>query len=97
MKKAIATLILLFATPLFALLSPLDQNIVELRAILESSQLKDNLKTSEEILDIWKLGNRYIFSTEQKQFVVEIQYLPQDQPAPRKFKLIFYKPKPIGS
>lgn len=97
MKKAIALFFVLLATPLFAILSPLDQNIVELRAILQSEQLRENLKTSEEILDIWKLGNRYIISTAERQMVVEVQYLPVDRPGPAKYNLIFYKPKPIGS
>lgn len=94
MKKLVLSLILSFLStqPLFALLSPLDQSIQELKTLIESPEIR-NLPTAEPIVDIWKLGSRYIISTENRQMAVDVVYSPRKTPGPQEFKLVFSQPR----
>ncbi len=98
MKKIVLSLLLsLFAIhPLSAALSPLDQSIKEIRTILDSQELRSNLQTSDAIQDIWKVGGRYVVSTENRQMVVEVTYTPRKTPGPQEFSLKFFPAKPYG-
>ncbi len=98
MKKIVGMAILLmgFSTCAFGALSPLDQSITELKKIIESPDLRKSLQTTETIQDIWKVGNRYVLSTENRQLVVDVVYSPRSTPGPQNFQLVFYPPKPFG-
>lgn len=84
------------AKPALGALSPLDQSLKEIQAIVESQELRQNLKTSESIKDIWRVGNRYIISTENRQLVVDVVYSQRQGPGPKEFKLNFSPAKPFG-
>ncbi len=93
MRKA-ALLFLLFVTqPVFALLSPLNQSIVELEQILSSQELQQKLPTSEAIHSIVAVQNGYLLSTDHYQMLIEVQYQPQEMPGPAKFQLMFHEPR----
>lgn len=97
LKLFIFSLCLLGISPnLIGLLAPLEQNIAELQAILSDKRLSDAFEPAETLDDIWRLKNRYILSTPVRQMVVEVDYLPQKQPGPREFKLIFHQPQKFG-
>jgi len=98
MKRLLIGLIVGLATisPAFAVLSPLDQSLRELKTILDSEELRQNLQTSEAIQDVWHVGNRYIITTENRQMVVEVHYLKQNRPGRQEFELQFSPAKPLG-
>lgn len=91
MKKYILSglLLLSISTNAFALLSPLSQSIVEFKAILNSPELSQKLKSSEVITAIKKIDNGYLIKTNQSLLQVDLDYLPSTGPGPQKFTLIF--------
>ena len=93
MKKffLIASFIFLSHTA-FALLSPLDQSIVEMKEILSSSELSLRLKNSESIQAIYRFEDGYVVMTDVVQMIVDIEVLPTDKPGPKQFKLHFHEP-----
>ena len=93
----IIALLALTTQSAFALLSPLDQNLQEFKAILENPELKQYLKTSEVIEYICHQECLYLISTNEQDMFVEVEYQPTDRLGPKQFNLIFHKPKPKGS
>lgn len=98
MKKLIGTMLFLtlLSTTGFALLAPLEQSIREIQTLVNSPELRKNLESSETIQDIWKIGSRYVISTENRQMVVQVIYSPRTTPGPQEFKLTFFPAKPYG-
>ncbi len=93
----IIALLVLATQSAFALLSPLDQNLQELKAIIDSPELKQYIKTSEVIEYICHQECLYMISTNEQEMFVEVEYQPTDRLGPRQFNLIFHKPNPKGS
>ncbi|NGX54676.1 MAG: hypothetical protein KR126chlam2_00291 [Chlamydiae bacterium] len=93
----IIALLALATQSAFALLSPLDQNLKELKAIIDSPELKQYIKTSEVIEYICHQECLYMISTNEQEMFVEVEYQPTDRLGPIPFNLIFHKPNPKGS
>lgn len=94
MKKTFGflTLFLLVPSLSFAALSPLNQSIVELKQILESSEINERLPQEEAIQTIIHDKNIFLLQTKTTTWEVEVEYLTQRQVGPRPFKLIFREP-----
>lgn len=82
-------MILAFSQCAFALLAPLSESIVEIRAILNSPDLTNRLKSSDQILDIKKTDYGYEITTQQTKLSVELNYIPSKIPGPQQFNLTF--------
>lgn len=93
MKKLFVSALLLFASqPIFGALSPLNQSLEEIRSITQSSSLNQYLSQAEPVLEIRKIGNGYVIVTGSREMHVDVIYLKQEMPGPKKFKLIFHEP-----
>lgn len=96
MKKIVlAALFCLSAQPAFALLSPLNQSLGEISAIVQSSEIEKKLPQGQSIMQIQRSGNGYLLSTNELQMRVEIQYLPSSYPGRQQFSLVFHAPVPL--
>lgn len=95
MKKFLLTLPLLAGTSLFAALSPLNESIVEIGAILKNPKLTDSLPTTENLQEIIRAENGYLVISDNYQMAVDIAYQPATQPGPQKFTLTFHSPEPL--
>lgn len=96
MKTLIAAMAL-FGSSAFGLLSPLDQNLKELKTLFASPELRSYITTPEVIENISHTDCQYVITTNQQEMLVEVEYLPQDRPGPRQFRFIFHKPQPKGT
>jgi hypothetical protein len=92
MKKLLIALVLLGSSPAYALLSPLNQSVAELRNIIESNNLTKYLPSSEKILGIDSVEHGYLVRTQNYTMLVEIIYKPQQRVGPMQFDLIFHEP-----
>jgi len=93
MRKLLMGLLVL-SSPLFAILSPLDQSVKEFQTLVASPELRDSFPTSETVQDIWRLGNRFIVSSENRQVTVEVVYSSSKQVGPQEFSFNFLPAKP---
>lgn len=84
-----------FTLPAFALLSPFQQSVIELKTLLDSPDLTQNLPSTEWIKDIRRLENSFILVTTNHRMVVDVIYLPRQGPGPQKFKLYFNPAEPL--
>jgi hypothetical protein len=96
MKKYLCILAM-FASPAFALLSPLNESLVELQALLKDPAMTAKLKTSETIQEIVKVEQGYLVITDNYQMQVDLTYQPMNRPGPQKFTLKFQDPVPLQS
>ena len=90
MKKLV--LILLTASTLQAALPPLAQSSKELKEILSSPSLYQQLGGGQSIEKILKVEGGYQIYTRQRALYVKVNYLPIQQPGPAKFQLEFSEP-----
>lgn len=98
MKKILIAASLLFsAMPAYALLSPLNQSIAEMRGILNSTEFTKYLPDTESIQMIHRIETGYLIFTHNYQMFVELQYIKQNRPGPRTFNLIFHAPTKLTS
>lgn len=95
MKKFLLTLPLLAGTSLFAALSPLNESIAEMNAILKNPKLTDSLPTTETIQEFLRTENGFLLITDNYQMAVDLAYQPSTQPGPQKFSLTFHSPEPL--
>lgn len=79
----------------FALLPPLAQSVSEMRALLSSPEISQNLKSSEKILQIQRTDSAFVITTNASQMTVEIDYQPSSRPGPQEFKFTFHPPIPL--
>ena len=97
MKKILLTAILCFAAqPAFALLSPLNQSLEEISAIVHSSEIEKKIPQGQAISQIEREGNGYLLRAGGMQMRVDIQYLPSTYPGRQKFSLVFHPPVQTG-
>ena len=87
-QRGLIFLLILLTLELNALLSPLNQSIVEIKEILESQELQ-NFVQQEAIKRIEKNQKGYGVYTENFQVQAEVFYLPIQHLGPHQFKLIF--------
>lgn len=80
---------LLFAENLQAVLSPLSQSAVEIKAILEDKRLSEIFGESEEIENIRKTPHGYVVVGMKHKVRVIVEYKRQNQPGPKPFELLF--------
>ncbi len=78
----------------FALLAPLNQGAVEIKAILSNEQFQTAFGASEVIQQILKTDSGYSLFSEQHRVDVDVQYTPTDRPGPAKYNLVFHAPVP---
>lgn len=97
MKKFLFTVVLcVIAQPAFALLSPLNQSLEEINAIVHSSDIETRIPQGQAITKIERHGNGYLLTTDEMQMRVDIQYLPSTYPGRQKFSLVFHAPVHIA-
>ncbi len=94
MKKFFLSLALLSSSSLFAVLSPLDESIVEIQAVLNNTKMK-SLKTSESIQEIIRSEKGFLVITDNYQMQVDINYQPVTRPGPQTFELNFHAAVPL--
>ncbi len=93
MKKILlTTLLCVIAQPAFALLSPLNQSLEEISAIVHSSEIEKKIPQGQAITQIERHGNGYLLTAGEMQMRVDIQYLPSTYPGRQKFSLVFHAP-----
>ena len=93
MKKILFTALLcVIAQPAFALLSPLNQSLEEIGAIVHSSEIEKKIPQGSAITQIERHGNGYLLTAGDVQMRVDIQYLPSTYPGRQKFSLVFHAP-----
>lgn len=97
MNKLFIALILLAGAPAYALLSPLNQSIAELKGIIENDDLTEYLPSSEKILAIDAVEQGYLIRTQNYTMLIQIVFKRQDRPGPAKYELIFHEPIKIRS
>ncbi|MBJ7450095.1 MAG: hypothetical protein JHC93_07050 [Parachlamydiales bacterium] len=74
----------------FALLSPLNQSIVEIKAVLDNQQFAKAIPSGEDIQDIIKIDSGYLIITDNYRLQVDVNYTPQDKMGPAKFNLSYH-------
>ena len=96
MKKLL--LLAIASLPSFseAALPPLYQSLREYQALIEHPHLKEKLPSSQPILEIAREENSFTLSTPNYTLSVAIRYLPQAQPGPAQFELLFRDLEPKG-
>lgn len=72
-----------------AVLSPLSQSAVEIKAILEDKRLSEAFGESEEIDAIRKTPHGYVVVGNKHRVRVIVEYKRQNQPGPKPFDLLF--------
>lgn len=96
MKKIMIAALLCFITqPAFALLSPLNQSLEEINAIVQSSDIEKRIPQNQSIQQIHRTSNGYLLRTNELQMQVNIQYLPSTYPGRQQFSLVFHAPIPL--
>lgn len=81
---------LLLSQSAVALLPPLWQGVLEIKAILSDEHLKDYLDSAEVIESIVKNPTGYIIKTNYSELEAKVVALPQNKPGPAKFEVQFY-------
>jgi len=91
MKKICFTAFLVLASQGFCILSPLNQSIREMNAVLDSFELR-KLNQSEEIQEIVRSDSGFVVLTNDSVINVSIVYNPSTLIGPRQFSLQFEEP-----
>lgn len=76
-----------------AVLSPLSQSAVEIKAILDDKRLADTFGESEEIENIRKTPHGYVVVGLKHKIRIIVEYKRQNQPGPKPFDLLFLTPE----
>ncbi len=87
--KRLLLLALLATTPLFGALPPLAQELRELQALLQSSELTERLTMATQITSISKTADGYLIQTTKEPLAVKVIYLPSAHIGPVSFRLEF--------
>jgi len=96
MKKIlIAACMLLSFSPAYGILSPLNQSITEIEAILKSPDLNQTLPQSDSIQTINRVEKGYVVITNEYQMLVEMHYGEHNHIGPQTFNLIFHHPEKL--
>lgn len=95
MKKLLITLLMITQTG-FAVLAPLNQGAVEIKAILSDKQFQTSFGAGEVVQEIKKMPHGYLLRTSEHELSVEVEYLPQNHPGPQKFALHFQEPTKVA-
>lgn len=95
MKYLLTILSLCLLNPLEAILPPLYETALEMKAILTDQQLGQKLHSGEVIQMIQKNDQGYEILTNQHRLQIDVLYQPPKQPGPAHFKLYFHAPTPI--
>lgn len=77
--------------PVAGLLSPLSQELVELKTLLQDPALEQLVGSGEIIQEIKKTENGYVLTTSKQKVFVNVNYTPINRPGPAQFKLSFSK------
>ncbi len=96
MKYFLPTLFILTA-PVFSALAPLPQSVREIEAILMNPQLAQYLPSCDQIDQITRVVDGYIFITKAHILKVTVIYDTAPRIGPKKFTLQFSEAKPIKS
>lgn len=91
MKKFLILAVCAFftAAPAFGALSPLNQSIKELQAILSSNEVA-SLPQGEPIRKIYHRQNSYYVKTKSKDLAVDVIYSQNQKVGPKEFTLQFH-------
>lgn len=73
----------------FAILSPLNQSIKELHALIHDPNTK-KLGNGNAIIDIRKSEKGYVLVTAENEMEVDMIYTPVKRPGPVKFEFVFH-------
>lgn len=92
MKKILAICLLCLSTQLSAALSPFDQSVRELDAILHSKEIRELVPPSEQLLQATHTPCGWIIVFCGRILLVDVVYIPDGCVGPAKFKLIFKTP-----
>ena len=76
-------------SPLAAVLSPLSQSAVEIKAILEDKRLSEAFGEGEQIEAIRKTPHGYVVIGLQRRIRVIVEYKRQNEPGAKPFNLLF--------
>ena len=79
--------------PLSAVLSPLSQSAVEIKAILQDKRLSDMFGEGEQLETIRKTPHGYVVVGLKHRVRVIVEYKRQDQPGAKPFNLLFLTPE----
>ena len=92
-----ATILLLFlsTSTAYALLSPLNQSLEEIEAIIQNAELQKCLPQGQALKSIRRTGNGYLLTTDEIQLMAEIRYIPTERPGRQQFKVTFQDPIPL--
>ena len=91
MKKKICFILSISITTAYSLLPPLEQNIKEMRAILQDEALKQLISSSEIITDFLRKDKYYLIITNKKVLRVDVRYISPKEKfvGPVKYHLKF--------
>ena len=93
------SLFLLFCclvSPAYALLSPLNQSIVEINALLSSNEIRQAFSQGAAVKKIERVEYGYLISTPRVQMLAEIRYVPNKVPGRQQFEFVFHPPTPLA-
>jgi len=97
MKKAfvLTVAMLMFTQSAFAILAPLNQGAVEIKAILSNEKFQTSFGASEVVQTIQKTESGYSLYSKEHQVDVDVTYKPIHRPGPADFELRFHDPIPF--
>jgi CHASE3 domain sensor protein len=75
-----------------AILAPFEQSAVEIRAIIDSEELRNLLGPSQSVLAIEKKGRGYLITTSDYTLQIDLDYQYSGRIGPADFQLTFQKP-----
>lgn len=73
-----------------AALPPFYESTKEIRALLDSPQLGEQLGSGDAIQSISRAEHGFIVTTTKHSIKVDVVYDPVDHPGPAKFHLVFH-------
>lgn len=91
MKKHLTALLLLLATPGFALISNLNQSINESVAVLRSKEVGEKFAQNDQIVELKRTGNQFVIATKNSQLCVDLVYSPTTRVGPKEYTLTFHE------
>ncbi len=95
--KKFPLILLLLTAPVFAALAPLPQSVREIEAILMNPQLAKYLPSCDQIDQITRVVDGYLFITKAHILKVTVIYDTAPRIGPKKFTIQFSEAKPIKS
>lgn len=74
----------------YAILSPLNQSLVEINTLINSPEMADAFASGEAIQEIRHIERGYVVRSQNKEIFVEVVYQPSTRPGPAVFQLHFH-------